>query len=169
MNIKCESCGGYFEVEDADLAFLARMREMDPAGVEIPAPKWCPECRQMRRMAFRNQRNLYTRKCDVTGKQIFSVIAPDSKYKVCDKDYFYGDEFEPLNYGRDFDFERPFFEQFQEMMLEMPLPALRVERSENCDFNNDMSDCANCCTEIVTSYVEGTQNVYCDSCYRESL
>ena len=49
-----------------------------------------------------------------------------------------------MSYGRDFDFNKTFFEQFEELLTEFPWPSLRVERSENCEYNNDMSDCKNC-------------------------
>ncbi|MBU0627024.1 hypothetical protein KKG31_00015 [Patescibacteria group bacterium] len=32
----------------------------------IPAPTLCPDCRQQRRISFRNERSLYKRKCDLT-------------------------------------------------------------------------------------------------------
>jgi hypothetical protein len=32
----------------------------------IPTPQLCPECREQRRISFRNERKLYKRKCDAT-------------------------------------------------------------------------------------------------------
>ena len=100
------------------------------------------------------------RKCDKTGKNIISVFAPDSPYKVYDYSVWYGDEFEPMEYGRDFDFSRPFFEQFKEFMLDVPWSSLHIRTSENCEYNNDMSESRNCylcsrthyCTDILYSY-----------------
>jgi hypothetical protein len=95
-------------------------------------------------MSFRNERKLYQRKCDATGKDIFSIFPPDSPFKVYDKDYWWGGEFDPMPYGRDYDFSKTFFEQFYELQKEIPFAALRVEKSENSDFNNDIGDCLNC-------------------------
>lgn len=95
-------------------------------------------------MSFRNERKLYKRTCDVTGKDIVSIFSPDSPHKVCDKDHWYSDKFDATEFGRDYDFSTPFFEQFRKLQLEIPMPSLRVELAENCDFNNDLRDCQNC-------------------------
>jgi hypothetical protein len=145
MRPSCRQCSVQFEISDSDLAFYDKVSPVLAGKKElIPPPTLCPDCRQQRRMSYRNERQLYRRKCDVTGKNIISVFSPDSPFKVCDKSHWYGDAFDPFDYGRPFDSTRSFFTQFHELMLEIPLPSLRVEMSENCDFNNDMSDSANC-------------------------
>jgi hypothetical protein len=42
----------------------------------IPSPTLCPEEREKRRLMFRNERKLYKRKCDLSGKEIISVYNP---------------------------------------------------------------------------------------------
>ncbi|MDP2789261.1 MAG: hypothetical protein Q8O46_04445 [bacterium] len=71
---KCKNCKNDFTIEVEDFSFYEK--------IKIPTPKWCRECRQMRRMNFCNERNLYKRKSDKTGKDIISVYSPDSPYKV---------------------------------------------------------------------------------------
>lgn len=145
MQKTCAQCGSAFEISPGDLAFYDKLSPVfDGKKSLIPPPTLCPECRQRRRMSFRNERHLYRRKCDVTGKDIISVFPPDSPYKVCDKDHWYSEKFDPLTYGRPYDFSVPFFEQFKKLSLEVPLASLRVELSENCDFNSDMRECSNC-------------------------
>ena len=141
----CPTCSTGFEISEADLTLLQKLSP-EVAGVcyDFSPPTECPSCRQQRRMSFRNERKLYERTCDITGKKIVSVHAPDSPFKVCDKDVWYSDDFDPLQYGRDYDPERPFFEQFSQLLHDIPLPSLRVEMSENCAYNNDMRDCRNC-------------------------
>lgn len=141
----CKQCNTEFIVGNDDLEFLNQISPViDGTRFAIPAPTLCPECRQKRRMSFRNERNLYLRKCDVTGKQIFSTFPQSSPHKVCDKDYWWSDQFDPMQYGRDYNFSKTFFEQFHALSLEIPLPSLRVEKSENSDFNNDIGDCKDC-------------------------
>lgn len=145
MQKTCTQCGSSFEVTSEDLTLLERLSpSINNKKYLLPPPKDCPECRQRQRMSFRNERKLYFRKCDITGREIISVYSPDSPHKVCNKDHWYSDQFEPLNYGQDFDFNKPFFEQFKELEMNIPLPSLRNERSENSDFNNDIRDCSNC-------------------------
>ncbi len=163
MQKVCTLSGRAFEVAKEDVAFYEKMR--------VPTPMLCPQERLRRRMSFRNERQLYQRKCDITGKNIISIFAPDSPFKVCDKNYWYSHEFEPLNYGRDFDFSRPFFDQFEKLLREIPLPSLRVENSENCEYNNDMSDSKNCymcfrthkSSDMLYTY-RGNNSVSCTDC-----
>ena len=145
MQKTCADCGASFEITPEDLAQLDKLSpSINGKKFLLPPPTDCPECRQRQRMSFRNERKLYYRKCDITGKEIISVHHPDSPHKVCNKDHWYSDQFEPLNYGQEFDFNKPFFEQFRELEMNIPLPSLRNERSENSDFNNDIRDCSNC-------------------------
>jgi len=133
---KCKNCEKDFVIEPEDFNFYAK--------IKVPAPTWCPECRQMRRMSFRNERNLFKRKCDKTGENIISVFSSNSPFIVYNRAYFDNDEFNPMEYGRDFDFSRPFFEQFAEFLKSVPLPTLSVGSAENCDYNNDVSRSKDC-------------------------
>ena len=123
-------------IEPEDFNFYER--------IKVPPPTWCMECRQMRRMSFRNERILYKRKCDKTSKDIISVYSSDSPHKVFDHSFWYSNQFDPMEYGQDYDFNRPFFEQMREFMLKIPWPSLRIENSENCDYNNDIGRSKDC-------------------------
>ena len=37
---------------------------------------------QRRRLCFRNERTLYTRKCDATGENLISVYSEDKPFKI---------------------------------------------------------------------------------------
>jgi Zn ribbon nucleic-acid-binding protein len=58
----------------------------------------CPDCRQQRRLAFRNERNLYKRKCDATGKNIISIYSPDKNIKVYNQDFWWSDKWNTMDY-----------------------------------------------------------------------
>jgi hypothetical protein len=135
-NIKCQNCSTSFTIESDDFSFYER--------INVSPPMWCPECRQMRRMSFRNERNLFRRKDSITGDSLISVFSSASPYKVCSRNYFDSGEFDPMTLGRDFDFSKSFFEQFKQLMLDMPFPALSVSAVENCEYNNDTSRCKDC-------------------------
>ena len=87
---------------------------------QIPTPTLCPEERQRRRLSFRNERNLYRRTCDASGKQIISIYSPDKAYKIYDQKIRRSDSRDAMGYGRDFDFSKTFAENFKELMLEVP-------------------------------------------------
>ena len=170
----CKLCQNQFEITDADLEFLKNVSpEIKGKKILIPSPSLCPECRQIRRMSYRNERKLYLRKCDVTGRDIFSIFPPNSPYKVCDKDYWWSDNFDAMKYGRDYDLNKSFFDQFNEFQREIPMPSLRVEKSENSDFNNDVGDCQNCylcsrthyCQNCLYNY-RGNHSTDCVDCFQ---
>src|SRR3989339_1540309 len=108
----CQNCKHEFRIEPEDFDFYEK--------IKVPAPTFCPECRAQRRLAFRNERNLYKRKCDLCGKDIISRYSPEppSGWKKPLKVYcpkcWYSDQWDPMEYGQDYDFSRGFFEQFKD-------------------------------------------------------
>ena len=100
-----------------------------------------------RRLAFRNERNLYHRKCDLSGKELISNFSPDKPNKVYDQKDWWSDKWDALSYGMDFDFTRPFFDQFEELLKKVPLPhvvgSIDIEES-NCRYTNYAGDNKNC-------------------------
>lgn len=87
---------------------------------QIPPPIFCPDCRTQRRLAWHNERKLYKRKCDVTGKDIISIYSPDKPYIVYHQDYWWSDSWDPMDYGKEFDFNKSFFDQYSELFLHSP-------------------------------------------------
>lgn len=104
MNI-CKNCQTFSEITERDRAFYAK--------IKVPEPTHCPECRNQRRLAFRNERTLYRRKCDKTGKDIISFYAPNAPVVVYDQTVWWGDAWDPMDYGREFDFSRSFLSNSQ--------------------------------------------------------
>ena len=112
--------------------------------MKVPPPTWCPECRLKRRMLFRNEMTLYKRKCDFTGETIFSGISRDKPVKVYKSDVWFSDKWDPMDYGRDYDFSRPFFEQFKELYRTVPMPDRSTLRCIDSDYCNNASDLKGC-------------------------
>ena len=92
--------------------------------------------RQRRRLAWRNEKTLYKRKCDLSGRMIVGTYAPELPFKVFGQEEFWSDKWNALDYGRDYDFGRGFFEQFAELMAEVPRLCIVNKQSENSDYNN---------------------------------
>ena len=111
---------------------------------QIPIPTLCPEERQRRRLAFRNERNLYRRTCDASGKQIISIYSPDKPYKVYDQKVRWSDSRDAMNYGRDFYFSNTFTENFRKLMLEVPRYNLYNFDNENSDYVQYLPHSKNC-------------------------
>jgi len=113
----CKQCQGVFNIFQEDIEFYKKLR--------VPPPKLCPECRKQRRFGFYNNMLKFYRKEDTqTGEKIISTFHPESTYKIYDLKHWWSDKWDPLSYGGDYDFSKPFFQQFQELNLSVPHPPL---------------------------------------------
>lgn len=133
---KCQNCKKAFTIEPEDHAFYKK--------VAVPPPTFCSECRQLRRFLFRNGRFLFRQKDAITGQEIFSGIPPQAPVIVYEHGYWWSDNWEPLQYGRDYDFSRPFFEQFRELMYIVPWPSRNMKNLVNSDYCDEAGDLKNC-------------------------
>ena len=136
MQQTCKNCGKNFEITDTDQKFYEKMT--------VPSPTFCPECRTQRRLAFRNDRSLYKARSALSGKEIITMYHPDHGFTVYDQKEWHSDQWDPLDYGRDFDFDRPFFEQFAELRKTVPRFNIFNIDTENCEYVNYAPHCKSC-------------------------
>jgi hypothetical protein len=143
----CAGCQKQFSISDEDQAALKNLApQIVGTTVELPQPTHCVECRQQRRAAVANQLFLYKRTCGLTGESVVTNIHPDTPYVVYKQEAWYSDKWDPLQYGREFDFSRPFFEQWHELSLAVPRPALFTgyQYDENSEYTNHAGKNKNC-------------------------
>ncbi|MDA1060970.1 MAG: hypothetical protein O3B47_04210 [bacterium] len=127
--VACKNCDGNFEVEVKDLKFYEK--------IKVPPPTHCPTCRRQRRIALRNERHLYNRKCDLCEKDVIAVFPQKTDYTVYCNECWWKDSWNVMDYGRDYDFDRSFFEQFSEFEKSIPHVALFQEGdNKNCKYIN---------------------------------
>lgn len=131
----CQNCQQKFLIESEDFLFYKKMA--------VPPPTWCPECRLIRRFLFRNERLLFRRKDDITGKEIFSMIPPQDGVVVYNHDYWWSDKWDPMQYGRDYDFSRTFFEQWYELYRAVPQYANSVVNVVNSEYSGNAGNLKN--------------------------
>ena len=173
----CQNCKHEFVIEPEDFDFYEKMK--------VPPPTFCPECRIVRRMSWRNERTLYHRKCDASGKDIITMFAPEQPFIVYERDYWWSDKWDQLASGRDYDFKKPFFQQFRELFEKAPLLNLANSKTINSDYGNHNHDIKNCylfyasneCED--SSYIAGSMGaknsldlyrmVYGVQCYDDTL
>lgn len=103
---------------------------------KVPPPTWCPECRMIRRMLFRNERSLYKQDCDFCKKPVISMYAPENGYTVYCNDCFASDKWDPMDYSKDYDFSKNFFEQLNELFKKIPRRALYQDFAVNSEYTN---------------------------------
>jgi hypothetical protein len=164
----CKQCNQSFEVTAQDRKFYEDVSPVfDKKKCLIPEPTLCPDCRLQRRLAWRNERNLYHRKCDLSGKQIISIYSPEKPFKVFDQDEWWGDKWNPLDYGRDFDFSRLFFEQFAELQKAVPRVSITNTNSVNSEYTNYTANNKNCYLIFSNSYGHN-EDCYYGTCLLKS-
>ena len=134
----CQNCHDPFTIEPDDFAFYEK--------IDVPPPTFCPECRLQRQTAFRNVRSLYHRACEAPGhsENLISMFAPDADIVVYDQKYWWSDAWNPLDYGKSYDFSQNFFIQFKELMSKVPWPNVVSTNSTNSDYCNSILNHKNC-------------------------
>lgn len=175
MQKNCRQCQTNFEITPDDSQVYKKFN--------VPEQTLCPDCRMQRKLAFRNERKLYRRTCDLCQKPFVSVYSEDKPFTVYCSDCWWSDKWDPLQYGRDFDFSpkaKTFFEQFDDLQKEVPLLGNIVLNSVNCEYNNYIVDSKDCYLStrvegenILYSYlsvksigcVDGFDNFTCQYCY----
>lgn len=123
MAESCSNCQRPFDIEPEDTAFYER--------ITVPPPTWCPECRFMRRLIWRNVFNFYKRPCDLCGKDSISIYPKDAPYRMYCPECWWSDDWDPMVYGRDYDETEPFFDQFRKLLREVPLLGLSYDYPNN--------------------------------------
>lgn len=134
--ISCQNCKRPFRITPQDREFYQH--------IEVPSPTFCPECRLKRRLAFRNERSLYKRTCALCQASVISMYAPDKEFNVLCPDCFYSDRWDPMSYGRRYDPEKNFFEQWLALSEAIPHLSLLQTNTTNSPWVNYELDAKNC-------------------------
>jgi len=145
----CQNCKKDFIIEPDDFGFYEK--------VKVPPPTFCPECRRQRRNAWRNTFTLYSRKCDSCGKSVISLYAPDSGIIIYCNKCWWNDKWNPKSYGTDYDFSKPFFTQFRELIGKVPHISIVNDdgiASLNCEYTQDTWFAKNCYMLFSGWYIE---------------
>ncbi|MFA5272775.1 MAG: hypothetical protein WC353_01300 [Candidatus Peribacter sp.] len=152
MQKQCRQCSAPFEIVQEDLDFYERL--------DVPAPTWCPPCREMRRMAWYTERYLYPGQCALCKKNVISQFEPKNpraRNQYC-LSCWWSDKWDPLSYGRDYDPSRSFFAQLHELELAVPYACTTNDTVlENCDYTHQTGHSKNCYLVFHTSL--------CEDCY----
>lgn len=135
----CQNCKNDFSIEPDDFSFYEK--------IQVPPPTFCPECRYQRRLTNRNEWIFYKRDCDLCGVSVVSIHNPEYTGIVYCQPCFWSDNWDPIDFGFEFDFSRPFFEQFKELRWKTPRIALANSQSVNSEYTNQSErnrDCYLC-------------------------
>ena len=157
---QCKNCKKDFTIEPDDFAFYEK--------IKVPAPTFCSDCRYQRRLTNRNEWIFYQRLCDLCKKSIVSIHNPDYAGKVYCQDCYWSDKWDSTDYGQEFDFSKPFFEQFEHLRLNTPRVAMANNHSVNCEYTNQAEENKNCYLCVSTDNSEnclyGYWNIHSRDC-----
>jgi hypothetical protein len=152
--------------------------------MKVPPPTFCPDCRRIKRLTFRNERSFSNRTCFSCGKNVISIYKSD-EFKVLCQDCYLSDKFEALSYGVDLSFKESLFSQIYELLKSVPHIHLNTHISNiNSPYVNYIVQSKNCYLCFGGGYIENVMfsnlavdtkdslEMYfssnCDSCYELS-
>jgi hypothetical protein len=155
MHCSCTTCQTGFDVT---------AKEQDALKAhDFPLPTLCPSCRFQQRLTTRNELTLYRRHCSQSQKEIISLYPKDSPFLVFDHRVWWGDTWNGDAYGRAFDFDRPFFDQWHNLHMQTPKIASYTQNcinSDYCNNANDNKDCYLCMSTVECENCEYTRRSY---------
>ena len=132
----CQNCSQEFRIAPEDFVFYEKMN--------VPPPTWCPECRMVRRMLFRNERVLYKRKVAGMDESVLALFPESSGLKVYYQKDWQTADFDAIDFGKEYDFSKPFFEQIKGLIHEVPWQHSynqNAVESEYCSNALDLKKC----------------------------
>jgi hypothetical protein len=135
----CQNCKKDFTIEPEDFNFYEK--------IKVSPPTFCPECRMQRRYAWRNVMSLYNNKCALCKKPVVTLYSLSSGITVYCNKCWWSDKWDPKSYAIDYDFSKPFFVQFNELMKRIPHMAVVNDdgiASFNCEYTHDWWFSKNC-------------------------
>src|SRR3989344_180936 len=150
----CQNCKASFTIDASDFQFYEK--------IKVPPPTFCSQCRFQRRLLFWNQVNLYKRPCDLCKKFNISAYPPEAPYTVYCPACWWSDQWSPRDYGKEYDFNRPFFEQFNELWHKVPLLGLSIDlpTAKNAPYNHGCGYIKNC--YLIFNALESEDSAYGD-------
>ena len=183
MDHTCTACQAHFEIANDDLAFYEKVSpKFNGKKVQIPPPTHCPDCRQQRRLAVNNEMYLYPGTCGLCKEKTMTEHPPHAKQPIYCRECWHGDQWDPRDYGQEFDFKRPFFDQLKELKRTCPAQALSIQgTNENSEYIHlagfsknsylimHADECENCYYgygfKHVKFCVDGFYNIRSELCY----
>lgn len=153
----CQQCQKVFDIYQQDIEFYQKLR--------VPPPTLCPDCRQQRRLGWRINflPIFYKKSCSAPGhsEKVIAFYSEQNPVKVYDDNYYLSDKWDGLQFGRDYDFSKPFFEQFNQLALDVPHQTLQKDpKSLNCDYVVSGVSSKNCYYVVVPYHSEDVYYSY---------
>ncbi|MBI4836435.1 MAG: zinc-ribbon domain containing protein [Candidatus Abawacabacteria bacterium] len=163
MNQNCTQCHNSFLISDHDSAFYQKVSpEIKGSKYIVQNPQLCPDCRQKRRLRFRNERHLYARHCDLCQKDIIALYPQSTSFPVYCPNCWWSDNWDATQYGLAFSPQSEVFSQIKTLFHTVPRISLINIESENSTYAHDASHNKNC--YLVFSAAHCQDSLYLTDC-----
>ncbi len=132
----CTNCKIEFNIDSGDLPLYEKI------GLKIPEK--CVECRWKQYFSFSVFGKFRKGVSDLSGESLITVLPAKPRYPIYKLHEWWGDGWDALSFGVDYDFSRSFFDQLKELQEKIPRPNQVGENNTNCDWSDDVWECKNC-------------------------
>jgi hypothetical protein len=136
MENACSHCKVLFKISDREKEMYAK--------VDIVIPDICVPCRWKQHFAFWPFGKFRTGISDLSGEKLITVLPENARYPIYTSKEWWGDGWDAMSYGMDYDQNRPFFEQLKELQEKVPRPHQQGAQNIDCDWCDDPWESKNC-------------------------
>jgi len=81
---------------------------------------------------------------DLSGESLITVLPNKPRFPIYHSHEWWGDSWDSMSYGQDYDPGRSFFDQLKELQEKVPRPHQIGQNNLNCDWCDDAWNCKNC-------------------------
>ena len=172
----CEHCGSKFTITDGELSLYEK--------VDIELPTICNFCRIKLHLSFWLFGKFRKGKSDLSGKSLITVLPEKTRYPIYTLTEWYSDKWDAMSYEQNYDENKLFFEQLQELQEKVPHPHQSGVNNTGCDWCDDVWNSKNCylsrsmeeCEDLLYSYrnirvknsIDMVICFHCEKCYDSS-
>ncbi len=136
LNKVCVDCNLDFIIETGDLILYEK--------VGLVLPEKCFECRLKHHLSFWVFGKFKKSISDLSGESVITVLSNKTRYPLYTSHEWWGDAWDPMSFGQDYDSGKSFFNQLQELQEKVPRPHQTGENNTNCDWCEDIWESKNC-------------------------
>jgi hypothetical protein len=169
---RCSITGRNFVVTEAEQEHIALLNRLLPLlGNTLPLPDIHPLEALRRLAAWVNFLHLVHGRSAFSGKPQLTRYHPQLGTRICTPEEFWGEAVDNLEFGRPFDFSRPFFDQWLELYRVcyiLPLIQVNCEGSEYVNGATNLKDCYLCFNTVESqdclycfNHFNGSDNIEC--------
>src|SRR3989338_365982 len=132
----CADCRQEFIIDEGDLKLYEKI------GLKLPTK--CFDCRMKQYFIFSIFGKFRKGVSDLSGESLITVLPNKPRFPIYHSHEWWGDSWDSMSYGQDYDPGRSFFDQLKELQEKVPRPHQIGQNNLNCDWCDDAWNCKNC-------------------------